>query len=180
MRIREAQVADARAIAEIHVAVWQTTYRGIVPGDYLAALSVDDRERRWAAILDDTSGRYCAFVAEDDGNGGRIVGFADGGPRREGDPAYAGELYAIYILDDHQGQGIGRRLASAVAERLHMLGMPSMLIWALAANPACRFYEALGGLLVERKPIEIGGATLEEVAYGWPDTRPLYTPPGQR
>ena len=175
MRIREAQVADARAIAEIHVAVWRTTYRGIVPGDYLAALSVDDREQRWAAILAGDLGRTCAFVAEDDGR--RVVGFADGGPRREGDPAYAGELYAIYILDDHQGQGIGRRLVSAVARRLSELGMPSMLIWALAVNPACRFYEALGGQLIERKPIEIGGATLEEVAYGWPDTRPLYAPP---
>ena len=175
MLIREARAGDARAIATVHVASWQTTYRGIVPDDYLAGLSVEQREPRWTVILADTTGpagAACAFVA--DTGGGRVVGFADGGPRREGDPAFAGELYAIYLLAEYQGQGIGRRLVASVTERLHTLGMASLLVWALARNPACRFYEALGGRPIGRKPITIGGATLDEVAYGWPDTRILY------
>ncbi len=32
------------------------------------------------------------------------------------------------------------------------------------------FYEALGGQLLEEKQFELGGATLTEVSYGWPDT----------
>lgn len=170
MLIRNAHPNDARAIAAVHVAAWRTTYRGIIPDAYLAALSVADRERRWAASLADTSGRTCAFVAEDDGH---IVGFADGGPRREGSPAYAGELYAIYLLASHQGRGLGRRLVAAVAAYLSALGMSSLLLWVLAENPACRFYESLGGIPVERKPITIGGVPLDEVAYAWTDTRAL-------
>jgi hypothetical protein len=48
-----------------------------------------------------------------------------------------------------------------------------MLAWALTDNPARRFYEALGGVEVRRKMQRIGGATLEEVAYGWPHIRAL-------
>lgn len=42
-------------------------------------------------------------------------------------------------------------------------------MWALAGNPARHFYEALGGVFVASQPVEIGGLTLEEVAYGWDD-----------
>ncbi len=38
---------------------------------------------------------------------GRIVGFAVGGPERSGNPVYKGELYAIYIIEEYQQQGIG-------------------------------------------------------------------------
>jgi hypothetical protein len=41
-----------------------------------------------------------------------------------------------------------------------------MLIWVLKGNPACKFYEAMGGVQVGRKPLEISGAQLEELAYG--------------
>jgi GNAT superfamily N-acetyltransferase len=107
-------------------------------------------------------------VAEDES--GEIVGFASGGPERSGDAAYGGELYAIYILLPYQQRGIGRRLSFAVVERLARAGIRSMLIWVLADNPARRFYEALGGREVDRKQVEIGGAVLDEVAYGWSDT----------
>ena len=45
----------------------------------------------------------------------------------------------------------------------------SLLVWVLAANPAVSFYEHLGGTLVAQKTIQIGGATLPEIALYWPD-----------
>ena len=38
-----------------------------------------------------------------------------------------------------------------------------------AANPARRFYEAIGGQPVKTERIDMGGAMLDEVAYGWQD-----------
>jgi L-amino acid N-acyltransferase YncA len=167
MRIREATVADARAIAEVHVTAWRVTYAGIVPAAHLASLSVEERAGRWSKILTGQDGTFTYVAVDEDG---QIVGFASGGPQREGDPAYVGELYAIYLLPDHKGKGYGRRLASTVARRLAREGMPSMLVWVLAENYARGFYERLGGALVGEQPITIGGAELREVAYGWPDT----------
>jgi hypothetical protein len=41
----------------------------------------------------------------------------------------------------------------------------------LKNNPACGFYECLGGQFLREKQIKIGGADLLEVAYGWADIR---------
>ena len=165
--VREACPDDAGGMARVHVESWRTTYRGIVPDGYLAALSYERREEVWRRNLH--SG--WAYVAENEA--GEIVGFADGGPERTGNPVYRGELYAIYLLESHQRRGTGRRLVQAVARRLRLEGMHAMLLWVLADNPACRFYQALGGQRLRTQQVEIGGATLDEVAYGWLDTRKL-------
>ena len=61
-------------------------------------------------------------------------------------------------------------MVASVARCLIDRGMRSMLLWVLASNqPSRAFYEQLGGIYVQTKPYEIGGATLQEVAYGWPD-----------
>jgi hypothetical protein len=57
----------------------------------------------------------------------------------------------------------------AVAERLARLGFRAMTVWVLADNPACRFYESLGGARVREEEIERGGRALKKVAYGWAD-----------
>ena len=155
-------------MARVHVDTWRTSYAGIVPDEHLAGLSYRDREAVWVQILTRHQPPQCNFVAEK--VGGEIVGFADGGPEREGDPVYRGELYAIYLLREHQHRGIGRLLASAVARGLLAAGFDSMLLWVLEENrPARRFYESLGGVQVGRKAIAIGGADLVEVSYGWKD-----------
>ncbi len=169
--IREARADDAPAIARIHVASWRTTYRGIVPDDVLANLSVERREQMWARTLGNPDGTVFVYVAEDAAE--QTIGFTAGGPEREGDALYTGELYAIYLLAEAQGRGVGRCLMQQVAARLATMGHDAMLVWALAENPACRFYAALGGVPVREKEIDMGGASLMEVAYGWADTRAL-------
>jgi GNAT superfamily N-acetyltransferase len=142
-----------------------------VPDEHLASLSYEARAKRWEEILSTTDGPGFVYVAQDDS--GNVVGFATGGPERSGDPIFRGELYAIYLLASHQRKGIGRHLVAAVVNRLMQTGFDSMLLWVLTQNPSRKFYEALGGQPVREKEIVIGGATLTEVAYGWPDIRGL-------
>jgi L-amino acid N-acyltransferase YncA len=180
MRIREATAQDTHAIAEVHVASWRTTYSGIVPDDFLAALSVERREHFWRDTLTNPDSPSVVYVAEDANR--RVAGFASGGPPNAADPAgssyaaYAGELYAIYLLREEHGCGTGHALVRAVARRLAERGIRSMLVWVLADNPARRFYEALGGVPAGEQPTEIGGRQLVEVAYGWADTSGLIEP----
>ena len=82
LRIRRAETSNAGPIARVHVDTWRTTYSGIVPDEYLVSLSYRDRESVWTEILTTGSPRTSNFVAETDG--GEVVGFADGGPEREG------------------------------------------------------------------------------------------------
>jgi GNAT superfamily N-acetyltransferase len=168
-RVRDARQQDAAAIARVHVDSWRTSYRGIVPESFLASMSYKDFEDRWRGWLRGVGDpRWAYRVAELPS--GRIVGFASGGPRQG--PAYAdygGELYALYLLREHQRAGIGRGLFGSVARSLAEGGSTSLLAWVLAHNPSRRFYEAVGGKLLGSQEIEIGGARLEEVAYGWLD-----------
>jgi ribosomal protein S18 acetylase RimI-like enzyme len=167
MQIREATVTDAAAIARVHVDSWRTTYKGIMPADFLAGLSYERREAFWRDVLSTHGSKNFVYVAEDDG--GNVVGFANCGPESTGDLTYRGELYAIYILAEHQRRGIGRLLAAAVAGRLVREGFQSMLVWVAAENPSRLFYEAMGGQRVRQRNIAIGGMELAEVAYGWRD-----------
>jgi len=95
MLIREATHNDVPAIAKVHVDTWRTTYRGIVPDEHLVNLSYERRANGWYRILSlaPEDGNF-TFVAEDES--GEIVGFANGGVERTGDPIYQGELTAIY------------------------------------------------------------------------------------
>ncbi len=167
MLIREAEIADAAAIAKVHVDSWRTTYTGIIPPDYLAALSYEQREQIWHGTLSAPLGLEFVYLAEDTAR--NVIGFASGGPERSGRKDYKGELFAVYLSDQYQRQGIGSHLVSCVARRLMQRGIQSMLVWVLADNPSRGFYEALGGNLSTQQAIIIGGATLTEVAYGWPD-----------
>lgn len=173
MTIRAADPTDAAAIARVHVDSWRIAYRGLVPDEYLANLSHEDSEDTWRRILGERDGK-CLFVADVDAAG--VVAFALGGPGRSRDPvdpAYQGELWGMHILEEYRRRGLGRALAREVVRWLAAKGMHSMFVWFLQDAPARLFYEALGGRLLRVTQIEIGGARLNYVAYGWLDTRSL-------
>src|SRR5262245_33845108 len=171
MHIRQARIEDAAAIAKVHVDAWRTTYPGIVPADYLASLSYNEREKEWRNGLTAPECGAFTHVVEDDRH--EIVGFATGGPERSGKLKYPGELHAIYLAAGHRRRGTGRRLVRSVAERLLQLKYNSIMVWVLADNPSRAFYEALGGEKFFETEVEIGGARMIEVAYGWKDIRRL-------
>lgn len=166
MSIRQARPADAEAIGRIHVETWRAAYRGIVPESYLANLSAVVRAGEWRELLEHQDRSRFVLVAQ--GEGGEICGFAAAGPEREGEPGYAGELYALYLRPTHQRLGLGRALVRGAAAGLAGAGMPSMLLWVFEANAGARaFYEKLGGRFIRSQPMSLGGATFVEVAYGW-------------
>ncbi len=161
--VRPAVLEDAEAIARVHVASWRTTYRGLLPDDFLASLGEEPYTDRWRRVMGGRSSRV--FVVEENGE---IVGFASCGHERAGEIGFAGELYAIYVLDSAQRHGHGRELVRAVAGALREMRLKDMIVWVLRDNLAARhFYERLGSAYVRSQPITIGTATLEEVSYGW-------------
>src|SRR5258708_32550236 len=99
---RPARADDAGGIACVHVESWRTTYPGMLPASYLAAMDVRDYEERWERTLRDPYQRSSVFVVEEDG---RLVGFASCGRERGGDPRYGGGLCAVYPLDEARGGG---------------------------------------------------------------------------
>ena len=163
MNVRRAQVADAPAIARVHVAAWRSTYRGLLADEFLDSLDELNYTERWGRILAEGTSRIYVASGGDD-----IVGFASGGRERAGEDGFDGELYAIYVVREAQRLGHGRRLVEAVVAGLRELGLEDMIVWVLRDNAgARRFYERLGGVYVREQPITIGSTLLQEVSYGW-------------
>jgi ribosomal protein S18 acetylase RimI-like enzyme len=160
--VRRARVEDANAIAFVQVESWKTTYAGIVPDAYLASLSVESRTEKWKEQFD--AGTTLIFVAEDAAG---VFGFVSGGILRDTIDDYDGELYAIYLLQERQKQGVGKVLLQKLAEAMRADGFQRVIAWVLAQNPSIGFYVRLGGSPVAEKQIEIGGVQLTEIAFGW-------------
>ncbi|WP_346014177.1 GNAT family N-acetyltransferase [Sporosarcina sp. E16_8] len=123
MLIRKAEIEDAAGIAKVHVDSWRTTYKGIVPDTFLDNLSYEQRELTWEKGINENN----VYIAENEN--GQVIGFSTGGKERTGKyEAFIGELYAIYILKEYQGKGIGRLLVQSVVDDLKEKKMNSMLI----------------------------------------------------
>ncbi|NMH68566.1 GNAT family N-acetyltransferase [Bacillus sp. RO3] len=152
---RKAELQDAEGIAFVHIHSWRTTYKGIISEEYLQSLSIEEREQKWRGIL---SGSHHTYVCEEED--GKIVGFVSFGKERSGE--YEGELYAIYLLKEYQGKGIGKRLFAIAVHELKKQGLFSMWIWVLKENPSKHFYYAFKPSLIKEEVLKIGRETHPE------------------
>jgi ribosomal protein S18 acetylase RimI-like enzyme len=132
-------------------------------------MSVSQQEQAFFGEL--TSKQIVSFVAEDIG---RVVGFITGGYEREGDNIYNGEIYTLYVLKNHQRQGIGSKLVSALARQFNQFGIYSMLVRVLKENPYKRFYAKINGTFLQTQQQAFAGEMLVVEIYGWMDTTLTY------
>jgi GNAT superfamily N-acetyltransferase len=169
--IRAATPADGPGIAFVRVTTWRAAYRGIIAQATLDGLDILADSARFSEGLARMGSDHCCFVAEVLAAEGaaptRVAGFARAGPCRD-DAGYTSELYAIYVLPEYQGHGVGRELFRAVTGWLAGQGHHNMILYVLRDNfPSRRFYETQGGRPVRQRQIEIGGQMLPEVGYGY-------------
>ena len=158
--VRSARPDDSRRLAEIHVTSWREAYQGLLPDEFLRALSVDSRHEWWSRRLSALEkGGEVLIVADSE----IPEGFAFLGPCSETE----GEIYAIYIDPQRWRRGLGRALLEAAERALHRGGFSQAILWVLEGNQRGRsFYENQGwrpdgALKIE----EIGGSQVTELRY---------------
>ena len=157
LRIREATVADVRALAELHVTTWNATYGPMGA----QGPSVEVRERQWRERFAADDGSWFCYVVEN--ARGELVGFAKA--ERSDHPVYAGQLDKIHLLRDYQRLGLGRRLVALVARRFLAEGIDAMWLFGDARNPSAAAWLALGAEKTDDDP---GNGN-----YGWRDLKAL-------
>ncbi len=163
--VRRAVAADAAAIARVYVETWRSTYAGMVPDPVLLRMTAERQEAVWSRILG-AGGRDFVLVADDPAAG--VVGFGNAGPLRAALP-FGGEVYTLYVDQDFQDRGLGRRLLAELFAGLLEQGMDSAVVWVLASNPSRFFYEAMGGRRVAEQEEPMWGTRLPEYGYAWSD-----------
>lgn len=124
---------EIKGKAFVHWRSWQEAYPGIVSQDYLDRLTLDKCERMAFSWPDDT------LVAKEND---RVIGFVCYGDRGEEAPD-VGEIFALYVLADYYGKGVGRKLMDSGLEQLKRFSQ--VRLWVLKENRrAIRFYEKCG------------------------------------
>ncbi|MEQ7054155.1 GNAT family N-acetyltransferase [Paenibacillaceae sp. P-4] len=161
MRIRKATINDAEGIAKVHVDSWRTTYKGIIPDDFLSKLSYKKRTDVWIKNIENEDN----FVVLAENPEGQIVGFADCG-KRETVPN-SGDLTSIYILKEYHGRGLGKELLRQLFLHFKFLGYQNIYVDVLEDNKTRYFYEHYGAKLCDSTQIIIGGKVLNELTYEW-------------
>lgn len=163
--IRKADKNDAKKIVDINLMTWRSTYLGIVD-EAVIDQREDERQERveriQTRIEQDTVTEL--YVAE---HKSEVVGFLSFGPSRETNKQFmnASEVYAIYIYEHLQKQGIGRKMIKRAVEVLHEKSYDQMIIWALKKNPNVQFYLKMGGQPLLKKSVKIGNKTYPEIGF---------------
>lgn len=147
--IRKADVTDAGAIGKVSVESWQTTYRGIIADTVLQRLSMEDRVENWKnTIQADDSTTFVAVDAEE-----QIGGYLNMEVNKSAASASIGEITSVYLLENWQGQGIGKTLLLTAFTCFLEQSVHTVQVEVLAANDSRLFYEQLGAEMIEKKNI---------------------------
>ena len=102
MRIREAELRDAAAMARVSVDSYRSAHRDHIPEESLMQFTYEESERNWARTLREFSEaaerEEYIYVAENEE--ALLIGVAMGGPERSHHPLYLGEIYFLYLLSE--------------------------------------------------------------------------------
>jgi ribosomal protein S18 acetylase RimI-like enzyme len=161
LRLREATISDLRPLAELHVRTFNETH----VGPFGSGPTYSTREWQWRAKLAESDATHFVLVLETPAK--QLVGFIWCHPTSD-NAKWAARLNKIYLLREYQRRGLGKRMVAAAVDRLMEHGLTSMALFTETDNePACNFYEQLGGERQLEERGEFGGM------YGWPDLRKL-------
>jgi len=162
IEIKKPDIQDAGDIIKVNKETWKTSYRGIVSDEYLDSLDSLDEKRigRSKKQIQDNNPYLIALV------NGKIVGMLMYGKSRDDKHTESGEINAIYVLKEYQGNGIGKKMFLEAVKYLVNENYDSMIIGCLAGNPSNNFYIKMGGKLDYKTECNIGGKRyMENVFY---------------
>lgn len=161
-QVRPASPRDAKAVAEIHVAATQATFKGLVPEEALASLSFEKRLAFWREAI--SFGEPQLLVATDDDT---VVGFvAFDRSRDKGTPQTTGEIWAMAVVPQRWSSGAGLALWDGGRDGLQEEGCTKVTVWVPLRNDrTLRFFELAGFKreMSSAKTVDMGGVKVEEI-----------------
>jgi GNAT superfamily N-acetyltransferase len=107
--------------------------------DHLTLPTLEEQAASWDVQFARRGAWVC--VAEDDQDGGRIVGAVAYAPAGQLGIAH---VSAVFVHPSHWRQGIARRLVTAAEDAMRAEGYRGARLWTLSGSPAEAVYRRLG------------------------------------
>jgi len=157
---RDATEKDIAELGKLHAITWAETYNAKKPNIQL-------RQYQWQkTFTEENDGSWFCILVVNAKN--ELVGFAKGKINKdEHNTQLHGDLNKIYLLNDYQRLGLGKKLFTLVVQRFLSRGINDMTLFGVPQNPSCSFHEAMGG---ERLYSEKGTF---DGCYMWRDLKKL-------
>jgi len=139
-----------------HTACWRSAYKGIITDEYLDNMLAEQEQRtescRQALNEPGDYEFYCAKLGKE------MIGRLVICKSRNSDKPAAGEIAAIYLLEEFWDKGYGRHMMNYALNRLKSMEYREVIVWVLEENyRAIHFYEKCGFIFDGSKnEIEIG------------------------
>lgn len=135
MQIKDMETSEEiEGKAYVHYQAWQEAYADLLPQEFLVNRTLENCQEMAHTYPENT---LIALVDD------QVVGFACYGKSSSEDLPQTGELYALYVLKEHHGQGIGYALMQAALEKLQ--SYDQVCLWVLEGNNrTIDFYEQVG------------------------------------
>jgi len=159
-RFRDATEEDISELGKLHAITWAETYNAKNPNIQL-------RQYQWQkTFTEENDGSWFCILVVNAKN--ELVGFAKGKINKDEHTSQLhGDLNKIYLLNDYQRLGLGKKLFTLVVQRFLSKGVNDMSLFGVSQNPSCAFHEAMGG---ERLYSERG---IFDGCYRWTDLKKL-------
>ncbi|WP_350292719.1 GNAT family N-acetyltransferase [uncultured Croceitalea sp.] len=168
---RNANKNDVESVAKLHAKSWQENYKDSFSQDFLTNKVYEDRIAVWTWRLENPQKNQSVILAEDSG---QLVGFIC--VYFEHDKNYGTLLDNLHVNSKSKGKGIGTNLISRIVSDMKTKGLTTGLyLWVLDNNiSAIKFYENLGGLMIEKvEGSDIGDKSFLKLRYFWDNIMPL-------
>jgi ribosomal protein S18 acetylase RimI-like enzyme len=169
--LRPALASDYPAIAALHAANWQQTYRGILSDRYLDEDVEADRLALWKQRLEVPAPNQRLTVATQDG---AVVGFCC--VFLDDDPTHGSLIDNLHVAPGHRQTGVARQLVRNAAHQVQTEARhPGLYLWVFELNQNAKTaYDHLGGTCVETvEKTNEDGTTARICRYAWPNAAAL-------
>ena len=138
--IRKVLPEEAHEYALLHNSCWESAYTGIIPDEYLSSMAeewMEQRVERYRQALNSPCyGFYCTEYE------GKMVGRLVIQKSRDEDKPEAGEIMAIYLIEEFWDKGYGKEMLNFALSKLNSMGHSEIILWVLEENIRGRkFYE---------------------------------------
>lgn len=155
--IRKNELKDQAQMARIKVDGWRSAYDKIIASKYLKALDYDSQTERYIRSFEEYKDLVLVAVKDEE-----VLGYSCFDLKKQEDK-YDAELVSLYIKPNYKGKGIGTSLFKETVKELLNQQKRNMIIWCFADDEkSIKFYQDLGGKMVETKRAKIGDNYYQE------------------
>ena len=141
--IRLANKNDCKELSKLKHQVWQETYRGIYSDQKIDNFDYQTNEKRFLDIINNKG--ITLYIVE---SGNKIVGYMSCGTPLRPYKNYKQDIGLLYLLQEYQGKGIGKKLFNIACDSIRKNGYKQFFISCNKYNtPAQAFYKKMGGVV---------------------------------